>query len=237
MVTPLTANGPVSSASFSVGRIAVAALTLGLAAGVAHAAPPKIRTDAGNSRAALRDAQAPDGLHQDAQLQSRPALCRHRRRLQAPRRNLARAVGLRLLPDGGRDQLPHLPQAATAAGATSIRSRTTLPASAPPGAACRATAIPTSTPASWRRSSTSSSIPASASTSRSAHAPRLKQDDILVDHGEQEGTHHLRRSGASLGRRQALRRLDRMGGEQFPPAVLQRCRSAPRTPSRHPPVR
>ena len=49
MVTPLTANGPVSSASFSVGRIAVAALTLGLAVGVAHAASPKIRTDAGNS--------------------------------------------------------------------------------------------------------------------------------------------------------------------------------------------
>ncbi len=36
-------------------------------------------------------------------------------------------------------------------------------------------------------------------------------------HGEQEGSHHLRRSGAPLGRRQALRRLDRMGGEQFPP--------------------
>ena len=49
MVTPLTANGRVPSASFSVGRIAIAALTLGLAAGVAHAAPPKIRTDAGNT--------------------------------------------------------------------------------------------------------------------------------------------------------------------------------------------
>ena len=49
MVTPLTANGRVPSARFSVGRIAIAALTVGLAAGVAHAAPPKIRTDAGNT--------------------------------------------------------------------------------------------------------------------------------------------------------------------------------------------
>ena len=49
MVTPLTANGRVPSASFGVGRIAIAALTVGLAAGVAHAAPPKIRTDAGNT--------------------------------------------------------------------------------------------------------------------------------------------------------------------------------------------
>ncbi|MBC7830861.1 MAG: glucosaminidase domain-containing protein [Hyphomicrobium sp.] len=49
MVTPLTANGRISSASFGVGRIAIAVLTLGLAAGVADAAPPKIRTDAGNT--------------------------------------------------------------------------------------------------------------------------------------------------------------------------------------------
>ena len=49
MVTPLTANGLVSSASFSAGRIAIAVLTLGFAGGVADAAPPKIRTDAGNT--------------------------------------------------------------------------------------------------------------------------------------------------------------------------------------------
>lgn len=48
MVIPLTANGQVSSASFRVVRMAIAALTLGLAAGAAHAAAPKIRTDAGN---------------------------------------------------------------------------------------------------------------------------------------------------------------------------------------------
>ena len=49
MVIPLTANGRVPSARFSVGRIAIAALTVWVAAGVAHAAPPKIRTDAGNT--------------------------------------------------------------------------------------------------------------------------------------------------------------------------------------------
>ena len=49
MVTPLTANGRIPSASFGAGRIAIAVLTLGLAAGVADAAPPKIRTDAGNT--------------------------------------------------------------------------------------------------------------------------------------------------------------------------------------------
>jgi hypothetical protein len=49
MVTPLTAIGRVPSARLSVGRVAIAALTVGLAAGVAHAAPPKIRTDAGNT--------------------------------------------------------------------------------------------------------------------------------------------------------------------------------------------
>lgn len=49
MVIPSTANGRVSPATFSAGRIAIAALTLGLVAGIAHAAPPKIRTDAGNT--------------------------------------------------------------------------------------------------------------------------------------------------------------------------------------------
>ena len=49
MVTPLTANGRVPSARFSAGRIAIAVLTLGFAAGVADAAPPRIRTDASNT--------------------------------------------------------------------------------------------------------------------------------------------------------------------------------------------
>src|SRR5688572_12446213 len=48
MVTPLTANGQVPSASFMLGRIAMAAMIVGVVAGSAQAAPPKIRIDAGN---------------------------------------------------------------------------------------------------------------------------------------------------------------------------------------------
>jgi len=48
MVTPLTANGRVSSASILFGRFAMATMLLGLATGVAEAAPPKIRTDRDN---------------------------------------------------------------------------------------------------------------------------------------------------------------------------------------------
>ena len=48
MVTPLTANGRISSASTAFARFAIAAMMLGLAAGMAAAAPPKIRTDADN---------------------------------------------------------------------------------------------------------------------------------------------------------------------------------------------
>ena len=153
--------------------------------------------------------------------QSRPALCRHRQSLQAARRNLARAVGLRLLPDGGGDQLPHLPQAATAAGATSIPSRTTSPASARPAAACPATAIPdvnTGVLAQIQHlvvySGEHIDDPVGARTT--PEAGRHHRND-----GEQEGSHHLRRPVAPLGRRPPLRCIDRMGGEQLPPIVLQ----------------
>ena len=54
---------------------------------------------------------------------------------------------------------------------------------------------------------------------------KLKQDDILEIDGEQEGSHDIRRPGAPLGGRPALRRLHRMGGEQLPSVVLQRARS------------
>lgn len=48
MVTPLTANGRISSCANRIARAGIAALALFTAAG-AEAAPPKIRTDAGNS--------------------------------------------------------------------------------------------------------------------------------------------------------------------------------------------
>jgi hypothetical protein len=48
MVTPLTANGRIPSASTAFARLAIAAMMLSLAAGMAAAAPPKIRTGADN---------------------------------------------------------------------------------------------------------------------------------------------------------------------------------------------
>ena len=49
MVTPLTANGRIPSANTAFARLAIAAVMLSLAAGMAAAAPPKIRTDADNA--------------------------------------------------------------------------------------------------------------------------------------------------------------------------------------------
>ena len=67
MVTPLTANGRVSSASLRLAALRMAAMLLGLAAGVAAAAPPEIRTAARQHVPRVRDARAPDGVPQDPQ--------------------------------------------------------------------------------------------------------------------------------------------------------------------------
>ena len=132
---------------------------------------------------------------------------------------LRHPLGLRLLPDAARDQLPVLQDRQRPAGATWIPRRTISPASAPPAAACPATASPTSRPACWRRCSISSPTPASAWPSRWRRAPR------------EAGRHHravagaaaagaLRRPHQPLGQGPQLRQVDRVGRRALSPGQL-----------------
>ncbi len=133
-------------------------------------------------------------------------------------------MGLCLLPDGGRDQLPHLPHRQRPLG----RRQPEAEQLCRPRHHRRRRAGRQLSRRQHRRAGADPAPRrlfrrAHRRAGRRAHAPEAGRHPR--HHGEQEGSHHLRRSGASLGRRQALRRLDRMGGEQFPSAVLQRRRS------------